>query len=131
VPKVQHKPIKRSKLGFKKKRAKETEENPGLAHRTVRCTRGDRLKLFTFGFLESRSAIIHRTVWCASGATTIERNGQLQRSPANMNSARTVCAESEQHQKAHRTVNSSCPVQHRTVRYPMMLELQWSKPSEP
>ena len=33
----------------------------------------------------------------------------------NVNSARTVCAESEQRQKAHRTVNSDCLVQHRTV----------------
>jgi hypothetical protein len=32
---------KKVKLGFKKKKAKETEENPGLAHRTVQCTRGD------------------------------------------------------------------------------------------
>jgi hypothetical protein len=40
VPKVQHKPIKRSKLGFKKKGAKETEGCPGLAHRTVRCATG-------------------------------------------------------------------------------------------
>jgi hypothetical protein len=30
---------KRSKLGFKKKGAKETQVCPGLAHRTVRCTR--------------------------------------------------------------------------------------------
>jgi hypothetical protein len=50
VPKVQHKPIKRSKIGFKKKGAKETEVNPGLAHRTV--TRVDQLELATFGFLE-------------------------------------------------------------------------------
>ena len=34
----------------------------------------------------------------------------------NVNSARTVHAESEQRQKVHRTVNSACPVQHRTVR---------------
>jgi hypothetical protein len=61
-----------------KKGAKETEENPGLAHRTVRCTRVNQLKLFTFGFLQAHSAIIHRTVRCAtglsgapSGATTI------------------------------------------------------------
>jgi hypothetical protein len=31
---------KKIKLGFKKKGAKETEENPGLAHRTVRCATG-------------------------------------------------------------------------------------------
>jgi hypothetical protein len=28
----------------------------------------------------------------------------------NVNSVRTVCAESEQRQKAHRIVNSDCPV---------------------
>jgi hypothetical protein len=49
----------------------------------------------------------------------------------NVNSARTVCAESEQRQKAHRTVNSDCPVQYRTVRWPRLSELQRSKPSEP
>jgi hypothetical protein len=32
----------------------------------------------------------------------------------SMNSARTVRAESEQRQKAHRTVNSACPVRPRT-----------------
>jgi hypothetical protein len=40
----------------------------------------------------------------------IERNDQLQRSPANVNSVRTVRSESEQRQKAHWTVNSACPV---------------------
>jgi hypothetical protein len=138
VLKVQHKPIKRSKLGFKRKEQKKPKRT--LVWRTglscappdsVRCTRSDRLKLFTFRFLETRSAIIHQTVRCASGATAIERNGQLQRSPANMNRARTVCAESEQRQKAHRTVNSACPVRHRTVRCPKLSELQRSKPSEP
>jgi hypothetical protein len=48
-----------------------------------------------------------------------------------MNSARTVRTESEQRQKAHRTVNSVCPVWHRTVRCPKMSELQLSKASEP
>jgi hypothetical protein len=49
----------------------------------------------------------------------------------SVNSARTVRAESEQRQKAHRTVNSACPVRHRTVRCPKLSELQRSKPSEP
>jgi hypothetical protein len=138
VLKVQHKPIKRSKLGFKRKEQKKPKRTlvwhtglAGVPPDSVRCTRGDRLKLFTFGFLESRSAIIHRTVRCACGATTIARNGQLQRSPANVNSARTVRAESEQRQKAHRILNSACPVRHRTVRCPKISELQRSKPSEP
>jgi hypothetical protein len=32
-------------------------------------------------------------------------------------------------QKAHRTVNRTCPVHHRTVRWPHMLELQRSNPN--
>jgi hypothetical protein len=36
---------------------------------------------------------------------------------------------SEQHQKAHRTVNSTCPVHHRTVRWPRLSELQRSNPN--
>jgi hypothetical protein len=40
VPKVQHKPIKMSKKGFKRKDQKTTEGCPGLAHRTVRCATG-------------------------------------------------------------------------------------------
>jgi hypothetical protein len=59
---------------------------PGLAHQTVRCATGQcpvhhrtvsgapgriDFKVFTFGFLGRNSAIIHQTIWCASGATTI------------------------------------------------------------
>jgi hypothetical protein len=61
VLKVQHKPIKRYKLGFKRKEQKETEENPGLAHRTVRWETG------------------------LSGVPAeqrLQRNGRLQRTPA-------------------------------------------------
>jgi hypothetical protein len=74
-------------------------------------------KLFTFGFLRPRSAIIHRNVRCASGATAGKRNGQLIRSPTNVNSARTVRVELEQRQKAHWTMNSTCPM-HQEVRAP-------------
>jgi hypothetical protein len=50
-------------LSDKKKGAKETEVNPGLAHRAVSGAPGwIDFKLFTFGFLRPRSAIIHRTV---------------------------------------------------------------------
>jgi hypothetical protein len=38
---------------------------------SVRCTRVNQLELFTFGFPKRSSAIIHRTVRCTSGATTI------------------------------------------------------------
>jgi hypothetical protein len=94
--KVQHKPIKRSKLGFKTKEQKKPKRTlvwrtrlSGVPMDSVRSTRGDRLKLFTFGFLERRSAIIHRTVWCATGlsgapaeqwlsSATVNSNGRLQ-----------------------------------------------------
>jgi hypothetical protein len=45
-------------------------------------------KLFTFGFLSPRSAIIHRTVRWVTGLTTVpaeqrlQRNGRFQRTPA-------------------------------------------------
>jgi hypothetical protein len=66
---------------------------------SVRCTRGDRLKLFTFGFLESRSAIIHRIVRWVTGlygviaeqrlsSATVNSNGRLQK----VNSSRRVRA---------------------------------------
>jgi hypothetical protein len=43
----------------------------------ARCTRPYNSKLFSFGFLKRRSAIIHRTVRCTSGATALQRNGRL------------------------------------------------------
>jgi hypothetical protein len=68
-----------------KKGAKETEENPGLAHHTVSGAPGAvQSELFTFGFLRRSSTIIHRTVRCAtrlSGAP----------SEATANCAMVVC----------------------------------------
>jgi hypothetical protein len=37
---------------------------------SVRCTRALDAELATFGKFQGHSAIIHRTVWCAGGATT-------------------------------------------------------------
>jgi hypothetical protein len=55
-----------------KKGAKETEENPGLAHRTVSGAPGSvQAELFTFRFLDSRSAIIHRTVRWVTGLSSV------------------------------------------------------------
>jgi hypothetical protein len=34
-------------------------------------------KLFTFGFLKRRSAIIHRTVWCATGLSGVTAEQRL------------------------------------------------------
>jgi hypothetical protein len=101
---------KKTKKGFKQREQRTTEVCPGLAHRTVRCTREPDSKLATFGNSGSRSAIIHRTVRCASGATTTSRK----RSSAENIKCATVraCARRSQSrcQKAHRTVYRTCPV---------------------
>jgi hypothetical protein len=102
---------------------------PGLAHRTVRCTREPNSELLTFVNSGSRSAIIHRTVRCSTGLSgapveqrLLRANGRLQRAV----NALQCALKSEQSQKAHRTVNSDCPVHHRTVRWPRRQKLQWS-----
>jgi hypothetical protein len=110
---------------------------PGLAHRTVRCTRDSNSELLTFGNSGGRSAIIHqtvrcsiglcpvahRTVRCASGATATSRQRSLQKAL----NALQCAPESEQSQMTHRTVNSVCPVHHRTVRWPRRQKLQQSE----
>jgi glutathionyl-hydroquinone reductase len=70
----------------------------------------------------------HQTVWCASGATTSKRNGRFQRS-ADRCTVHVQFAESEQRQKTHWIVNSTCPVHHWTVRWPRLSELQRSNPN--
>jgi hypothetical protein len=45
----------------------------GVPPDSVRRTRALEAKLFTFGNFQGRSAIIHRTVRCASGATATSR----------------------------------------------------------
>jgi hypothetical protein len=56
---------------------------PGLAHRTVRCTRGHHAELFTFGKIQKRSAIIHRTVRCTPDSVRCPREERLWNSPAS------------------------------------------------
>jgi hypothetical protein len=80
---------KKIKLGFKKKGAKETEGCPGLAHRTVSGTPGPYTsELFTFGFIQRHSAIIHRTVQCATGLSGAPAD---QRLPAQRSTATDTC----------------------------------------
>jgi hypothetical protein len=70
----------------------------------------------TLRFQKAHSTIFHRTVWCISGATAIQRNGRLQRRPnawTVKGSARRVRATVSE---AHRIVNRTCPVVHRIVR---------------
>jgi hypothetical protein len=46
---------------------------------SVRCTREINSELLSFGFLESHSAIIHRTVRCAKRSNGYYANGRLQK----------------------------------------------------
>ena len=57
-------------------------------------------------------------------APTIVCNGTVK-----VNSVRVRAQKSEQRQKAHRTVNSDCPVHHRTVRWPTCQKLPRSEPN--
>jgi hypothetical protein len=56
VPKVHNKPIKRPRKGSNKESKRHPKWHPGLAHRTVRCTRALDAELATFGKLGGRSA---------------------------------------------------------------------------
>jgi hypothetical protein len=139
VPKVHNKPIKRPRKGSNK----ESKRQPkcALVWRTglsvvppdnVRCTREPNSELLTFWNSGSRSVIIHRTIQCStrlSGAPVEQRplraNGRLQRAV----NALQCTQKSEKSQKAHRTVYRTCPVHHRTVRWPRRQKLQRSNPN--
>jgi hypothetical protein len=129
---------------------------PGLAHRTVRCTIGHcpvhqgaqlqnaYLRKFwePLRYNSPDCPVQHRTVRCNTGlsgatpdypvcqrsngyiAPTVICNGTVK-----VNSSRLRTQKSEQRQKAHRTVNSDCPVHHRTVRWARSQKLQRSNPN--
>jgi hypothetical protein len=136
VPKVQHKPIKSTRKGSNKKSKRQPKAAlvwrtglSGVPPDSVRCTREINSKLATFGFSGSHSAIIHRTVRCASGATANRANGRLQKSTVNSEQCNYARRSQSRRQKAHRTVNRTCPVHHRTVRWPTCQKLQRSNPN--
>jgi hypothetical protein len=58
-------------------------------------------------------------------SATVDSNGNLKSATVR----RQFAQKSEQRQKAHRIVNSTCPVHHRTVRWPRPSELQRSNPN--
>jgi hypothetical protein len=93
---------------------------------SVRCTRALDAELLTFGKMGGRSAIIHRTVRCASGATATSRATV----DCNTFNARLRAQRTEHVQLAHRTVYRTCPVHHRTAQRPHLSELQRSEPND-
>ena len=108
-----------------------------IIHRTVRCTpdsvrcsNGTRLRNSpASGNLSDCSAIIHRTCpVCTglSGASTEQRLLRRQWLPAMHLMRAQRAQKSESPMPAHRTVNSACPVRHRTSRRAQKSELQRS-----
>jgi hypothetical protein len=97
---------------------------------SVRCTRDSNSELLTFGNSGGRSAIIHRTVRCSTGLSGVPAGQRLLRANGRLQKALNAlqyALESEQSQMAHRTVNTVCPVHHRTIRWPRRQKLQRSE----
>jgi hypothetical protein len=106
VLKVQHKPIKRLKLGFKRKEQKKPKRTlvwrtalSGVPLDSVRCTRdriGWTLHLRVSGeplhYNSPDCPVGHRTDRCDSRATTKKRNGRLQREQCADSSRRVRAA---------------------------------------
>jgi hypothetical protein len=81
---------KKTKKGFKHREQRSTEVCPGLAHRTVQCTRDSNSELLTFGNSRSLSAIIHWTVRCSTGQCPVTHRTVRCASGATTTSAPTV-----------------------------------------
>jgi hypothetical protein len=137
VPKVHIKLIKRPKKGSNIE-SKRQPKCPlvwhtglsGVPPDCVRCTRDSNSELLTFGNSGSQFAIIHRTVRCSTELSDVPAEQwllQRQRSPATAFNALQSAQKSGTHQKAHRTVYRTCPVHHRTVRWPRRQKLQRSE----
>jgi hypothetical protein len=83
VQKVHNKPIKRPRKRVQTKEQRANRRHPGLAHWTVRCTRGLQAELFTFRNFQRRSTIIHRTVRCTTGQCPVPQGRATLNLPAS------------------------------------------------
>jgi hypothetical protein len=94
VPKVHNKPIqvkrkgsnKRSKVNLKAALVWRTGLS-GAPPDSVRCTRESNSKLASLGNSGSRSAIIHRTVRCCTGLSSVLAEPQLLRANGRLQNA--------------------------------------------
>jgi hypothetical protein len=102
----------------------------GVPPDSVRCTRELNSKLLSFGNSRGRSTIIHRTVRCTKRSNASKRQRSSANSTGTMNSVHCARRRQSKRQKAHRIVNSDCPVHHQTVWWPHLSELQRSEPND-
>ena len=131
MPKVHNKPIKRPKKGSNKESKRQPKGTlvwriglSGVPPDSVRCTRVLNAEVATFGKLGGRSAIIHRTVRCASGAMATSRTTV----DCNAFNARLRAQRIEHAREAHPTVYRPCApdsLEAPQVRAPTV-EPQWS-----
>jgi hypothetical protein len=84
---------------------------------SVRCTRGLQLKLVTFGNIQRRSAIIHRTVRCTPDSVRCSKEERPQELASFGNSQRLVRYNSPDMSGVHRTVR--CAIEATDTSAPM------------
>jgi hypothetical protein len=129
---------KKTEKRFKYREQKSVEVCPGLAYRTVQCVTGQcpvhqGLQLRTAHLREFWRSLRYNSLDCPVDHRTVSgvpAEQRLLRANSRLQKALNAlqCApESEQSQMAHQTVNSACPVHHRTVRWPRRQKLQRSE----
>jgi hypothetical protein len=136
VPKVQHKPIKRSELGFKRKEQKKPKRTlvwrtglSGVPPDSVWCTRENRPQTLHLrvspGALRYNSPdcpVFHRTVWCTKRSNGYQRNGRLHSALTELQFATKVRAGARGSPDSEQYLSGAapdCPV-HQDVRAPMV-----------
>jgi hypothetical protein len=101
------KPIKSPRKGSNRK--EQNQPKAALVWRTglsgvppdsVRCTREIHSELLSFGFLESHSAIIHRTVRCSTGLSNVAPDCPVYHAEQRLTAPTVVC-------KSEQCVNSA------------------------
>jgi hypothetical protein len=109
----------KNKLGLKRNEQKGNRRLPWSgAPDSVRCTRVHQLKLFTFRFPRRSSAIIHRTVRCATGLSGAPAEQRLSVRNGRLCKVNSTAVEV----RAAVRGAPDCPVRHQTVRCHMRTE---------
>jgi hypothetical protein len=133
VPKVHNKPIKRPRKSSNKESKRQPKGSPGLAHRTAGSSS---LNLPPSGIQEVAPLQFTGLSGVAPDCPVHQAEQRLQaptvvcNSTTKVNTAHLRAQKIEQRQKAHRTVNSDCPVHHRTIRWSTCQKLQRSEPND-